>query len=102
MTSTSIVRYEELKKFLAEYNITHAAIANQLGLRQQGIHSLLRGETMPTVHHVKLIALGFPENLLPTPLDKSRGRQAKVPCWPAFSNLRNVSNTNNTQIISQK
>lgn len=86
MTTTQTARYEQLKAWLEGYNITQQAIADKLNIRQQAVYLLLSGETMPTGHHAKLIALGFPENLLPMALDKPKGRPAKEPRWPALVN----------------
>ena len=78
-------RYKRLLSWMNGYDISFSAIAEQLGISTPGARFTCQGETCPTAHHQKLLALGFPAELLPFPLDKPRGRQRKIPKFPALS-----------------
>lgn len=80
--TTAEKRLSRFNAWKDEHDITFRAIGDALGIRSQTAHNLLKADTMPTRHHDKLIALGVPEDLLPTPEDKPRGRQPKEPRWP--------------------
>jgi hypothetical protein len=78
-------RYKRLLDWMNGYDISFSAIAEQLGISAPGARFVCRGKTCPTAHHQKLLALGFPAELLPHPLDKPRGRQRKIPKFPTLA-----------------
>ena len=78
-------RYKRLLSWMNGYDISFSAIAEQLGISVSGARFTCKGETCPIAHHRKLLALGFPPELLPFPLNKPRGRQRKIPKFPTLS-----------------
>ena len=79
-------RFEELYAWMnhAERQITFLAIAEQLDIAESTARKHLKSETIPTSHYRKLIALGFPPELLPRAEDKVPGRKRKVPRFPGL------------------
>lgn len=86
-------RHARLQKWLKQHNITYAALALQLGLSESGVRHLLFAETIPTQRHNELMALGFPVDMMPRPLDRKPGRKRLVPDFPG---LRQEANTPST------
>ena len=78
-------RYERLLVWMGDHDISFPATGEQLGLSDGGARSVLFRDTCRTVHHNKLIELGFPVELLPEPRDKPRGRPRKIPKFPGLS-----------------
>lgn len=76
-----------LKEWMANHNITYRALGKQLGISLSGAVQLLSRPTIPTARHSQLLALGFPEDLLPPPLDLPSGPKPKVPDFPGLRGL---------------
>lgn len=85
MTSSAAQpRRVRLQEWLDEYEISQTAIAEKLGIDQSSVSQMLKADTMPTKHHIRLADLGVPSDLLPRAFDKPRGRPPKEPRWPAL------------------
>lgn len=83
-TTPELPRTEQLRKWMADHFITDAALAEHLGVSTQATNKFINSETIPIRHHSKCLALGFPEELLPTPFDKPRGPRPKTPIFPGL------------------
>ncbi len=83
-TATTLPRSIRLADWLAEHNIRYRDIGHELGISTAAAHKMLKQDTMPTVHHAKCIALGFPPEILPEPYDIKRGRPAGKPLFPGL------------------
>lgn len=81
--SVSLPRSERLREWMLAHNITDAALGRQLGITAQAVNKFFSQDTMPVRHHEKCLALGFPQNLLPTPYDRPRGRR-RIPNFPGI------------------
>lgn len=82
MTRPRAVRCRE---WMQEHDITFPALATQLGMKSNaGPRMLLAKETIPVRRYNQLRALGFPEDILPIPLDLPRGRRPKEPRFPGL------------------
>lgn len=77
-------RYRELRAWLEDHDITFPAIAERIGMSTSGARAICRAKTCRTQHHVALLALGFPCELLPKPLDRPVGRPPKIPRFPGL------------------
>ena len=77
-------RYERLLVWMGDHDITFQATGEQLGVDGATVRFACQGATCPMSHHMKLLELGFPSELLPEALDKPRGRPRKVPKFPGF------------------
>ncbi len=90
MTSPSqlpdIPRERRLRAWMLEYDISNVALAEQLGISHQRVALMLKREHMPTKLHAKCLELGFPEELLPAPVDWPRGRKPRQPIFPGLIN----------------
>ncbi len=78
-------RSERLRLWMTAHNITDAAIGKHLGITAQAVNKFLLRDTMPVRHHIKCLELGFPEELLPAPYDRPRGRRALAPHFPGLA-----------------
>jgi hypothetical protein len=79
--------YKLLLLFFEEHDITMRDAAEQLGLKSDyAVRKFLKSEYMPTDHHAKLVKLGVPAELLPTPMDRKPGPKpgGRVPRWPGL------------------
>jgi len=74
-------RILRLREWMAQYNVTYRWIAEQLGITDAGVRSMLKRETMPVVRHEQCVSIGVPEELLPTPLDLPSGPQRREPTF---------------------
>ena len=82
MTRPRAVRCRE---WMQEHDITFPALARQLGMKSDaGPRMLITRETIPVRRYNHLRILGFPEDLLPIPLDLPRGRRPKEPRFPGL------------------
>lgn len=90
MTSgLSLPRKEQLREWMLERDITHRALAEQLGVTTQRVGYILRRDTtMPPEMHKKCIALGFPSELLPEPKLHAHKGCPKIPRFPAFDTIK--------------
>lgn len=67
------------------HNITYRAIGEQLGVVTSFAKTLLAGDTIPSKRHAQLVALGFPPDILPEPLDLPPGPRPKKPNFPGLT-----------------
>lgn len=74
---TTEEKYDELRIFMKRYRITWRALGEKMGLSPQGAAGICRSEACKPIYRNTLIALGFPEKLLPEP---------KVPVFPGLQN----------------
>lgn len=82
MTRPRAVRCRE---WMQEHDITFPALAAQLGMKSDaGPRMLITRETIPVKRYNQLRALGFPEDILPIPLDLPRGPRPKEPRFPGL------------------
>jgi len=77
--------YRLLLRWFSERDITLSNVAEKLGLTAAAVRAALQSETMRPIHHVRLVELGVPQDLLPPPVEKKPGRQPRVPRWPEKS-----------------
>lgn len=70
----NLERYKRLLAFMHDYDITAPLLAERLGFRSvTPIRYHFKKETCPPEIYNKMIAWGFPADLLPRPEDKRRG-----------------------------
>ena len=74
-------RYQLLKEWMRNNQVTFAWAGHRLGLTETGVRRLLMKDRMPPNRHQQFIDLRFPEHLLPRPEAVSTGRRAMVPVW---------------------
>lgn len=89
-TDANAARYERLRAWMREHEITFTALGEQLGLRYSGARRVCLGETCPSRHHGKMLKLGFPAELLPAPKDLPAGPKPKVPNFPGLRTDNNL------------
>ena len=76
----TVPRAVRCREWMQEHNITFPALATQLGMKSDtGPRMLIARETIPVERYNQLRALGFPEELLPIPLENPRGPRQKEP-----------------------
>jgi hypothetical protein len=83
-TMVSEPRIIRLRDWMSEHFITYGAIAKHLGITVTGARWLVSRETIPVERYHQLIELGFPEALLPQPLDIPPGPRPKEPRFPGL------------------
>ena len=82
MSTPRVIRCRE---WMDQHNITFSAISIELGLKNVGSsRTMIFRETIPVFRYQQLRALGFPEEVLPIPLDLPRGRRPKKPDFPGL------------------
>ncbi len=84
MTSIEIPREKKLKAWMLERDITNVALAKKLGVSHQRVAVVLKRDFMPEEMHKKCIFLGFPEELLPEPVNWIR--KPRTPIFPGLLN----------------
>lgn len=84
MSTHKILR---LREWMASRDITLRALGEQLNLSTCGARRLLYQQTIPTARHAQLLALGFPPDLLPDPLDMPPGPKPKEPRFPGMARM---------------
>lgn len=67
-------RYHRLLGWMKEYDITFAALGQQIGKNRASARYVVSKDTVPSELHSILLQLGFPAELLPTPV---KGRKRK-------------------------
>ena len=77
-------RLRKVKAFMAAHSITLRAIGEQLDVTTSGAKGLLARDTIPTGRHAQLVALGFPPDILPEPMDLPPGPRPKIPHFPGL------------------
>lgn len=78
-------RFVRAKEWMTEHDITYRALGEQLGVSIGGARAFLARDTIPTGRHAQLVELGFPEDILPTPMDLPPGPKPKVPHFPGLA-----------------
>lgn len=78
-------RYIRRCEWMNEHRITYVAIGEQLGISATAVSRMLYSETMPVKRHQQMLALGFPDDMLPVPFDRPRGRPKNVPIFPGLA-----------------
>lgn len=81
----STTRFQMAKEWMTQHNITYRALGAQVGVSISGARDLIARETIPTMRHAQLVKLGFPEDILPTPMDLPSGPKPKVPHFPGLA-----------------
>lgn len=81
----AISRFERLRVWKDEHFISYRDIGEQLGMTPSGARQALRKPEIFKRHHDKLVALGFPRDLLPDPCEEKLGRRKRA---PIFSGLQ--------------
>ena len=84
-------RLFRLRLFMLEYDITFRAIGEQIDVVAQRTRTLLTSETIPTKYYTQLIALGFPPDTLPEPMDPPPGSRIKVPRFPGLTGMQSTA-----------
>ena len=81
----TIPRAVRCREWMQERYITFPALAKQLGMKSEaGPRMLIARETIPVERYNQLRAPGFPEDILPIPLDIPRGPRPKEPRFPGL------------------
>ena len=71
---------------MSAHDITFSALAERLGMKSDASpRSLIARETIPVFRFNQLRTLGFPEDILPIPLDLPRGPRPKEPNFPGLA-----------------
>ena len=70
-------RIEELKLWMEERKISTYALAELMGVSQAFVYLMLKRENIPEKRHRQLIAIGFPERLIPPAFLGPKGRPPK-------------------------
>lgn len=77
-------RLAALYLWMEENDCSLPRLAVMAGVSEVFMRVLLRRETIPVKRHTQLVALGMPEELLPTPIQPVMGRPRKpllaLPC----------------------
>ena len=84
-------RFVRARQFMAENDITYRSMGEQLGVTLQWAMLLLAKNTIPTERHAQLIALGFPPDVLPEPMDFTLGRKPKISRFPGLAGTQSTS-----------
>lgn len=77
---------KKLQNWMNERDITIRSLAERLQVSKGTMSQLLRSKTIPVRRHTALLHLGFPDELLPAPLDRKTGPQPKTPQFPTDKN----------------
>lgn len=77
-------RYERLLAWKGAHFISFEDIGKQLGMTANGARQALMKPRIYKEHHKKLLALGFPSDLLPEPCDEWKGRRKRTPNFPGL------------------
>ena len=78
-------RSVKLKTWMDGYDITWEAVGKQFEMTGASARAMLRKEIMPPDRHMRLLELGFPEELLPIPYELKRGPAPKTPRFPGLA-----------------
>lgn len=71
-----------MKEWMRAHTITYRAIGEYLGLTDRMAWTLLNRPTISTARRQQILAMGFPESILPMALDKPLGRPRVTPQFP--------------------
>ena len=77
-------RYERLMVWKNEHFISFEDIGKQLGMTANGARQALLKPKIFKRHHDKLLALGFPIDMLPQPCEEKKGRPKRNPIFPGL------------------
>lgn len=77
-------RQKLLRLWMDDHKITVTQLAKDLGVAVRMARQYISAETIPTMRHTQLVVLGFPQDLLPQPLDKKPGPQKRTPDYPGL------------------
>lgn len=66
-------RKEKLCQWLYDNGMTYSSLSRQMGVTPHGVSSMLARNSIPTLRHRQLLALGVPEELLPPGKDIRTG-----------------------------
>ena len=75
-------RIIRMKEWMRAHTVTYRAVGDCLGLTDRMAWILLNRPTIPTARRKQMLAMGFPESLLPVALDKPMGRPRVQPQFP--------------------
>lgn len=81
----SKTRYDLLLDWMREHFISFQALGEQLGMTAAGARRHCASQIMPVAHHARMLALGFPVELLPEPRDAQHGRPKLTPIFSGLS-----------------
>ena len=77
-------RYERLLAWKGAHFISFGDIGKQLGMTANGARQALLRQEIFKRHHDKLLALGFPKEILPEPCEEKMGRRKRAPNVPGL------------------
>ena len=77
-------RYEHLLAWKGAHFISFGDIGKQLGMTANGARQALLKQEIFKRHHDKLLALGFPKEILPEPCEEKMGRRKRAPNFPGL------------------
>lgn len=77
-------RYLRLLAWNVEHTVSFGDIGEQLSMTANGARQALMKPRIYKEHHKKLLALGFPSDLLPEPCDEWKGRRKRAPNFPGL------------------
>ncbi len=78
-------RYQRLLLWMADHDITFAALGAQIGKSPGSARYVCINETIAPELHSDMLRLGFPEDLLPAPDKRRRGPRPRTPRFPGLS-----------------
>ncbi len=77
-------RVDKALAWMKKHNITYVAIAKQIGVTPMMAREYIIRETIYPPRHEQLVKLGFPIDILPTPVLK--GKKARILIFPGLIN----------------
>ena len=77
-------RKQRLREWMRQKHYTIRKLADDLGVVERMARQYLSAETISTKRHTQLVVLGFPQDLLPQPLDKKPGPKPLSPDYPGL------------------
>lgn len=77
-------RKQRLREWMRQKHYTIRKLADDLGVVERMARQYLSAETISTKRHTQLVVLGFPQDLLPQPLDKKPGPKPLTPDYPGL------------------
>lgn len=85
-----MTRYELLKQWMKERNVSFVWLAAQLGIKETPLRRMLMQDRIPTKRHAQLVHIGIPEDMLPPGIDLTSRRPVMVPMLDADGRILQV------------
>lgn len=85
-----MTRYELLKQWMKERNVSFVWLAAQLGIKETPLRRMLMQDRIPTKRHAQLVRIGIPEDMLPPGIDLTSRRPVMIPLLDADGRILQV------------